>query len=452
MANRKYDLTSGSILKKLLLVAVPIMGTQLMQMAYNLVDIAYLGRVGSAAVAASSTAGFYMWLSNGFLMLGRMGAEIGVSQSMGRGDVDEARRFARGALWMAGALGTVYALLAIALRAPLIGFFGLREAEVVADARRYLLIVALAIPCTYLSAAANATFTASGNSRLPFVINSLGLVFNMILDPVLIFGLRMGVTGAAAATASAQAFVCLLALGAMKRAKHRPFEEIRIMELPDWPHIRQMLRWAVPVSLESLFYTFLSMLTTRLVAGYGAGAVAAVDVGTQIESLSWLVGGGFGSAVTAFIGQNYGARRQDRIDRCLKTSLAVMSVWGVLVSLALYFLGGPMFLVFLPDRSLLPVAVLYLRIMAFSEFFLCVEGMLSGAFRGCGQTRQPATASICANITRVLMAYALSRTPLGLAGVFWGITISTDLRVIWIGAWYFKTRRSFACGPAEVAA
>ena len=92
---RKYDLTSGSILRKLLLVATPIMGTQLMQMAYNLVDVAYLGRVGSDAVAASSTAGFYLWMSNAFLMLGRMGAEIGVSQSMGRGAVDEARRFVK---------------------------------------------------------------------------------------------------------------------------------------------------------------------------------------------------------------------------------------------------------------------------------------------------------------------------------------------------------------------
>ena len=68
---RKYDLTKGNILRKLLLVAVPIMGTQLMQMAYNLVDIAYLGRVGSEAVAASSTAGFYLWMSNAFVMLGR---------------------------------------------------------------------------------------------------------------------------------------------------------------------------------------------------------------------------------------------------------------------------------------------------------------------------------------------------------------------------------------------
>ena len=447
---RKYDLTSGSILRKLLLVAVPIMGTQLMQMAYNLVDVAYLGRVGSDAVAASSTAGFYLWLSNAFLLLGRMGAEIGVSQALGRGDGDDARRYARGAVWLAVSLGMAFGLAMILLRAPLIGFFRLKEQNVVAEARRYLVITSLAMPFAFLSAAGNAVFTASGNSRMPFVINSVGLVFNMILDPVLIFGAKLGVIGAATATASAQVFVCILAMVALKQAKHRPFETIRLLKRPDWVHIRQMLRWSVPVALESLFYTFLSMLTTRLVASYGAGPVAAVDVGTQIESLSWLVGGGFGSAVTAFIGQNYGARRQDRIDRCVRSSLLVMTGWGVLVSLALYFLGGAMFLVFLPDRSLLPVGALYLRIMAFSELFLCVEGVASGAFRGCGQTRQSAVASICANISRVILAYALSRTSLGIAGVFWGITISTDVRVLWIVIWYFKTRHKFACN-AEAA-
>ena len=442
---RKYDLTKGNILRKLLLVAVPIMGTQLMQMAYNLVDIAYLGRVGSEAVAVSSTAGFYLWMSNAFVMLGRMGAEIGVSQSLGANDPDGAKRYARGAIWMAVILGAAFGLTMILLRVPLIGFFRLKEAAVVAKAREYLVITSLAMPCACLSAAVNASFTASGNSRMPFMINSAGLIFNMILDPVLIFGAKLGVVGAAAATASAQGFVCLLAMLALKRSRHRPFETFRLLELPSWTCIRRMLGWSVPVSLESLFFTFLSMLTTRLVASYGAGPVAAVDVGTQIESLSWLVGGGFGSAVTAFIGQNYGARRQDRIDRCVKSSLAVMTVWGVLVSLALYFLGGWMFLLFLPDRSLLGVGTLYLRVMAFSELLLCMEGVASGAFRGCGQTRQSAIASICANILRVILAYALSRTALGIGGVFWGITISTNIRVLWIVIWYFKTRHRFAC-------
>ena len=421
------------------------MGTQLMQMAYNLVDVAYLGRVGSDAVAASATAGFYMWMSNAFLLLGRMGAEIGVSQAMGRKDEADARRYARGAIWMAALLGVGFAAALILFRGPLIGFFNLAERDVAASARRYLTIVALGVPFTYLSAAANATFTASGNSRLPFLINSAGLLLNMALDPLLIFRAGWGVAGAGAATAASQMFVCALALWALKRAKQRPFESITILRRPDWAHIRRMLNWSAPIALESLFFTFLSMLTTRLVVGYGAGAVATVNVGTQIESMSWMVGGGFGSAVTAFIGQNYGAGRQDRIDRCVKLSITVMAGWGLFVSLVLYFLGGALFMVFMPDETLLPLGVLYLRVMAFSELLLCSEGVVSGAFRGCGQTRQSAVASIISNSLRVVLAYALSRTALGIGGVFWGITISTNLRVLWIGIWYFTTRRRFAC-------
>ncbi len=77
MSQKKYDLTTGNILQKLLLVAVPIMGTQLLQMTYNLVDMYWLGRVGSDAVAASGSAGMFIWLSMAPLMVGRMGGEIG---------------------------------------------------------------------------------------------------------------------------------------------------------------------------------------------------------------------------------------------------------------------------------------------------------------------------------------------------------------------------------------
>lgn len=448
MAEKKYDLTSGGILKKLLLVAVPVMGIQFMQMTYNLVDMFYLGRLSSDAVAASSTAGTYMWLSSGLMLLGRMGAEIGVSQALGRRDVEDARRYARGALYIAAALGLVFAAILILFRRPLVGFFNLKEAHVAADAERYLSIVGVSVPFTYLSAVANGVFTASGNSRLPFLANGAGLVLNMVLDPVLIFSANMGVAGAAIATAGAQIFVALIALTALKRSKHRPFDTFAICRRPSFSHIRRMLVWSIPVSLESLFFTLLSMLTTRIVASYGANAIATVQVGNQIESLSWLVGGGYGSAVTAFIGQNFGARRQDRIDRCVRLSIGAMTLWGLFVSMVLFFAGGPLFMLFLPDETLRPLAVQYLRIMAFCEIFLCNESVGSAAFRGCGQTRQSAIASIASNCLRVVLAYALSATALGIYGVFWGITISTILRGCWIVLWYFRARPRFACGQA----
>lgn len=440
-AKRKYDLTSGDILKKLLLVALPIMGTQLMQMAYNLVDMFFLGRVGSDAVAASGTAGMFMWLSAGLMMVGRMGAEIGVAQCIGRGDLADAERYARNALYLSAGLGLVFGGMLLAFNGPLVGFFAIQEQNVVRDAERYLAIVGVAVPFTYASAAAVGAFNGSGNSRTPFWINGAGLALNIVLDPLFIFGLKQGVIGAAVATAVSQGMVTLAMLLALKRQKARPFERFRLLAAPSLRHMRTILSWSVPVALESMLFTLLSMVTSRLVAAYGAGAIAMTRVGSQIESLSWLVGGGYGSAVTAFVGQNYGARRMERVDRCVRLSMGVMALWGLAVTALLVFAGGALFQVFLPQPELLGMGVNYLRIMAVGQIAMCLEGVAAGAFRGSGQTTQPAAASIASNVLRVVLAYALSLTQLGMEGIFWGVTLSTILRGVWICLWYARVRR-----------
>ncbi|GHT53225.1 hypothetical protein FACS1894106_3810 [Spirochaetia bacterium] len=163
----KYNLTEGGILGKLLLVALPIMGSQFMQMAYNLIDMFWLGKVGSDAVASSGAAGMYMWLSFGFMAIGMMGASIGVSQSLGGKDTPAALGFSQNALLIAIVLGLLYGLVMLFFSRELAGFFNFKEANVAADAAAYLKIVALSIPATFVSSVIVGTFNASGNSRPP---------------------------------------------------------------------------------------------------------------------------------------------------------------------------------------------------------------------------------------------------------------------------------------------
>ncbi|GHU17255.1 hypothetical protein FACS1894163_07940 [Spirochaetia bacterium] len=126
-----------------------------------------------------------------------------------------------------------------------------------------------------------------------------------------------------------------------------------------------MLKWAIPIALEAFLFCFLSMLTSRIEASFGAHAMATSKVGAQIESLSWLIGGGFGSALVAFIGQNYGAGKWDRIKRGVRVSALAMSAWGIFVTLLLWFAGGFLFSLFLPEPELAALGTRYLRILAF---------------------------------------------------------------------------------------
>ena len=138
----------------------------------------------------------------------------------------------------------------------------------------------------------------------------------MILDPLMILKFGWGVKGAAMATVIAQGVVFALFVLFAKRHPGRPFPRLHLFGPIDRAKIRQILSWSVPVAVESAAFTALAMVVTGMAsAWYGETAVAVQRVGSQIESLSWLIGGGFASATTAFVGQNYGARQWGRIRR-----------------------------------------------------------------------------------------------------------------------------------------
>lgn len=439
MTANTYDLTQGNILKKLLLVALPIMGTQLMQMAYNLTDMFWLGRMPNSvsAVAAGGLGGMFLWLGMALMMIGRMGAEIGTSQNLGRGDADTARGYAQDSTRIAFILGILYGLVLITLAGPLVSLLQVKEPNVFENTCAYLRIVGLGIPLAYASAAITGMFNGAGNSKLGFWANATGLLVNMILDPLMILSLGWGVRGAAVATIIAQGMVLVLFIGFAKRHPQRPFENFYFLGHMDPKRIGQILRWSLPVALESGAFTALAMVVTGMVsAWYGETAVAVQRVGSQIESLSWLIGGGFSSAVTAFIGQNYGARKWGRIRRGYRISLSVLLAWEVLVTLLMLLGGRFLFSLFLREPPLiLDMGATYLRILAGSQIFLALEEACAGTFRGLGKTLPPSLSSITANLLRPLLCWWFTQW-MGLNGLWMGITVSGALRGIFVFLWY----------------
>jgi len=372
----KYNLVEGSIINKLFFVASPVILTQIFQMAYNLTDMFWLGRLSSDAVAASGTAGLFLWLSMAFFMFGRMGAEIGVSQNLGKGDKETARGFAQNSILIAIALGIVVGAMFITFHEQLIGFFGIQEAHVERDAREYLAIVSMSLPFMFTTAAVTGIFNGAGNSRVSLVINGVGFTLNMVIDPLLIFTAGLGIHGAGFATIIAQSMAACLAIIVLKRHKNRPFEEIKLFIWPDKERIKQIFKWVTPVSVESSLFTVLTMMVTPLVAIYGAGALATVRVGSQIESLTWLIAGGYASALTAFTGQNFGAGKWSRIRKGFRISTWMMACWGLLVGFLLYFGGGALFRVFVPnDPDVIEMGIHFLRILAIIQIPACLEGV-----------------------------------------------------------------------------
>jgi putative MATE family efflux protein len=435
----KHDLTQGGILKKLLQVAVPIMGTTFLQMTYNLTDMFWLGRTQQAvaAVAASGLAGMYMWLGMAPMMIGRMGSEIGTSQNLGRKDIASAQGYAQDSARIALLLGILYGFVMIVLAEPLVSLFRVSEQNVFVDTCDYLRIVGLGFPFTYVSFAITGAFNGAGNSRLSFRANAIGLIVNMILDPLMILIMGWGVKGAAIATVIAQITVCTLFVLFIKRHRHRPFEHFRIFGRINTARARRIISWSLPIAAESGAFTVLAMVVTGMVsAWYGETAVAVQRVGSQIESLSWLIGGGFSSAVTAFAGQNYGARKWERIRKGYHISLSSLLAWEGLVTLFLIFGGRFIFSLFLSEPpEILDMGTTYLRILAACQLFMALEGACAGTFRGMGRTLPPSVCSIASNVMRPLLCWWFAQW-MGLNGLWLGVTVSAVLRGITIFIWF----------------
>jgi len=425
------------------------MGTQVMQMAYNLTDMFWLGRLGSDAVAASGAAGMFMWLSMAFMLFGRMGAEICVSQSLGAGDRESAGKYSQSAAWISAVAGVIFGSSMLFFSRFFIGFYNIREAHVAHDAALYLSITGVGFPLMFVALAISGTFTGSGNSRLPFMIHALGLGVNIVLDPILIFTFELGIAGAAAATVVCHVLVCTLSVLAIHFHKDRPFADYRLFNKPDFAKIKRIFKLTTPVFVESFLFTGLTMTVSRFVASFGADALAVSRIGSQIESLTWLIGGGFASAITAFTGQNFGAKLWSRIHACFRISCVMMIVWGIAVTLLLFFLGVPLYGIFLREPAILLMGGEYMKILAFCQITMCIEGIGASIFRGIGETIKPSIVSITSNALRVPLAYFLSLTALGLNGIWIGLTVGAALRGIWMFVWLVARKRGL---PATDAA
>lgn len=421
----KNDLTTGNITKKLAMLAFPIMGTSFLQMAYNMIDMIWIGRLGADAVAAVGTAGYFMWLSFALITLSRVGAEVKVAQWLGADKPEEANHYGGTALTFGVVVGFGYGLFLLLSRSYLIGFFGLGDAYVEAMGSTYLLIVAFSMPFSIYNQVISGIYNASGQSRLPFIANGIGLAINIVLDPLLIFTAGMGVAGAAIATTLSQIFVALL-MTILILSPNKPYQGFHMEITIRKDRLQEMLKISLPVALQNGLFTIISIVVARIVAIHGTTAIAVQKVGTQIEAITYMTAHGFGAALSAMVGQNYGAQQYDRVQGSFRSAIFTMGMFGLFTGGLMYFFAEPIFRVFISEEPALAMGVVYLQIISISQIFMCLEITMAGGFNGLGKSIPPAIVGVTFNALRIPGAYILSTyTDLKLNGVWWAISMGS---------------------------
>lgn len=432
----KKTLTEGPILQVLTKLALPIMASSFLSTAYSITDMAWIGMLGSKAVAGVGVGGMYVWLSQGLSALAKMGGQVQMAQALGREDREQAKGYATAALQLVILFGILFGAICLLFTGPLVSFFGLEDAETIGYAEVYLRWTCGLILFSYIGYTLTGLYTAQGDSKTPLKANLIGLIVNMILDPVLILGIgpfpRLEVIGAGIATVISQFLVSLvLVLGIFKKGNYdNVLCRIAWWKGVEIQYYRGVAGLGVPMALQSSFYCIISMILTKMIAVFGEGAIATQRVGGQIESLTWNTADGFAAAMNAFAAQNYGAGKIDRAKSGYRIAARTMMIWGAVVGLIFLFFPTRISELFFYEPDVIAISAQYLMIVGISEPFMCVELLAIGAISGLGNTRFCSIISILFTGLRIPLAYILSHVGFGLNGIWWALAITSILKGI----------------------
>lgn len=429
------DLTNGPIKQQLFNLAMPIMGTSFIQMAYSLTDMAWVGRLGSESVAAIGAVGILTWMTSSIALLNKVGAEVSVAQSIGARNDEDARQYASHNLTIGLLIAICWGALLFALAYPIIGLYKL-ETSITEKAVDYLRIVSTAFPFVFLSYSFTGIHNAAGRSKTPFYINGLGLIINMLLDPLFIFGFGWGTAGAAWATWMSQGVV-LVSFVYQLKYRNRILGDFSFFTKLYRKYTLRIIQLGLPVALLNSLFAIINLFMGRTASTFGGHlGLMTLTAGGQIEAIAWNTSQGFSTALSAFTAQNYAAGKKERILGAYRTTLAMTSILGIFCTLLFVFYGSEVFSLIVPEYEAYRAGGVFLRIDGYSMLFMMLEITMQGLFYGTGRTIPPAIISITFNVFRIPLAILLSSAGLGVTGVWWAISITSMLKGIVAFIWF----------------
>ena len=426
---KKIDLTKGKVINVLTVLALPIMATSLLQFTYNLIDMLWVAALGSDAVASVGSSSFFVGLGYAINSMVVIGTTIKLAQAIGRKETEKEKEYINAGLVINLIIALSYGLLLIFCGKIFIDFLNLNNTIVERNSFYYLAINGPILFFGFFNMLYSKIIGSYGNNKIALIISAIGIVSNIILDPIFIYIFNMGVSGAALATLVANIIMFLL----YRRKSMSFLRYYRGVKL-DFVKVKEICVLGIPMSFQRVLFTLINIVLARIIGGFGANAIAAQKIGLQIESITYMVIGGLHGAISSFVGQNFGAGKYNRIKEGYKTALKL----GILYSLIMVFifLNRPIIKLFISENETIIIAADYLRIVAFSQIFSTIETISNGTFTGLGLPKIPSIISIVFTALRVPMALMLVGR-FGVNGVWMSISISSILKGITSYIMYF---------------
>lgn len=409
MTANSRQITEGPIWKQLLLFFFPILMGTFFQQLYNTADTIIVGQVvGTAALAAVGSTGALVNMVIGFFTGLSSGATVILSQFYGARDSGGVNRSLHTGIALSASLGLFMTLLGITA-APAVLRLMKTPADCIADASTYIRIYFCGAVGSMVYNMGAGILRAMGDSRRPMVFVIVSCFINIGLDLLFVVALKLGVAGAAAATALSQFLSAGLVLAVLRKLPDTPLEAKRLHIDPSILGI--ILRIGVPAGLQLVTFDFSNILIQSSINSFGSTVMAGWTSYTKTDTLTWMVSGAFGMSITTFVGQNFGAQKYDRIRQGVRVSLA-MSVGLVgLMSFVMYHFRVQILGIYTADAEVIAAGAYIMSIITlFNAAFMPVE-IFAGTMRGTGYSLMPAIITgTCVCLFRIVwIALVLSR-------------------------------------------
>ncbi|WP_396128738.1 MATE family efflux transporter [Exiguobacterium mexicanum] len=439
---KTIDLTTGQVQRVIVALALPLVGSSLLQFTYSLVDMFWVGALGSDAVASIGAASFYIMLGQAIQSLLVVGAGIKVSQAVGQRDQALIQRYVRAGGRMNLGLGLSFVVLLILFGQTLIGFLNMNAPDVERLAYSYLLVSAPMLVFSFFNLLFARLFSAYGNTTTAMRINATGVTLNMILSPLFIYPLGLGVVGAGLATLVAN----IVMFGFFWHRARALFDWEETIA-PNRTDYKEIVRLGFPMATQRVLFTVISIFLARMIGSYGTEAIAAQRIGLQIESIAYMMIGGLNGAIASYTGQNIGARQIERVHEGYRVTTRLGVMYTGLITLIFLFMPDILIELFVDDPRTIDIGASYLRIIGVSLIFASLEMIGNGYFSGLGLPKIPATISIIFTVARIPLALVLEPY-LGIDAIWWSIAISSIVKGL-VSAIYVRLTKKEVTSLAE---
>lgn len=419
---KQIDLTQGKVFSVLVALALPIMGSSVLQLTYNLVDMLLVGRLGSDAVASIGTSSFLIGIANALQACIVVSTGILVSHALGRKDKDAQVKYLSVGFRLNILFGLFFAIFVILVGKPFISFLNVQNKVVETQGYAYLVVSAPMLIFSFFNFWYTRVYNSFGQNKMALKISTLGVVLNIVLDPLFIYTFKLGVLGAGLAT--------LIANAIMSFYFYRTSKQLFQLDLKSRYGVQtylEMIKLGIPMSSQRVLFTLVNIVLAKMITSFGTDAIAAQKIGLQIESITYMVIGGLNGAIASFVGQNYGAKEFGRIKEGVNVSILIGMVYSIVTTIILLCIPETLARCFVTDLSTIQMTADYLRIVGLTQVFMAIEIICNGTFVGLGLPKIPAMISVIFTVARIPMA-GLFIQWMGVNGIWTSISVSMLLK------------------------